>query len=74
MFLLYFVVFCRNVFLDNFCKKVYYVKEVKIKSKENVMILKILLFISIFVLIKNLVIKILSLKLIKELNKTNKNQ
>ena len=49
-------------------------KEVKIKSKENVMILKILLFISIFVLIKNLVIKILSLKLIKELNKTNKNQ
>ena len=48
--------------------------EVKIKSKENVMILKILLFISIFVLIKNLVIKILSLKLIKELNKTNKNQ
>ncbi len=38
------------------------------------MILKILLFISIFVLIKNLVIKILSLKLIKELNKTNKNQ
>lgn len=52
----------------------YYVKEVKIKSKENVMILKILLFISIFVLIKNLVIKILSLKLIKELNKTNKNQ
>ena len=52
----------------------YYVREVKIKSKENVMILKILLFISIFVLIKNLVIKILSLKLIKELNKTNKNQ
>ena len=52
----------------------YYVKEVKIKSKENVMILKILLFISIFVLIKNLVIKILSLKLIKELNKTNNNQ
>ena len=49
-------------------------KEVKIKSKENVMILKILLFISIFVLIKNLVIKILSLKLIKELNKTNNNQ
>ena len=48
--------------------------EVKIKSKENVMILKILLFISIFVLIKNLVIKILSLKLIKELNKTNNNQ
>ena len=46
----------------------------KIKSKENVMILKILLFISIFVLIKNLVIKILSLKLIKELNKTNNNQ
>lgn len=38
------------------------------------MILKILLFISIFVLIKNLVIKILSLKLIKELNKTNNNQ
>lgn len=38
------------------------------------MILKIVLFISIFVLIKNLVIKILSLKLIKELNKTNKNQ
>ena len=38
------------------------------------MILKILLFISIFVLIKNLVIKILSLRLIKELNKTNKNQ
>ena len=38
------------------------------------MILKILLFISIFVLIKNFVIKILSLKLIKELNKTNKNQ
>lgn len=38
------------------------------------MILKILLFISIFVLVKNLIIKILSLKLIKELNKTNKNK
>ena len=35
------------------------------------MILKILLFVIIFIFIKNLIIKILSLKIIKEIDKTN---
>ena len=35
------------------------------------MILKILLFVIIFIFIKNLIIKILSLKIIKEIDKTS---